>query len=192
MSSLQLINSLDIEKTTLVGHSIGGQIAADFTLKHLERVEKLVLVAPGLTGYKFGAAYQQMIKDIWAVVPDAKKMLDIMLNTPEAYAVQEAMQGPQRDLIVKIHRENIEKSLTWKNLEQVWAEKPSTVERLKEIKTETLFIVGTKEKADVLQIGELFKQLSNIQFKRVENADHALNWTHPDEIISAVRNFMKN
>ncbi|MGI8469957.1 MAG: alpha/beta fold hydrolase [Pyrinomonadaceae bacterium] len=48
----ELLDSLDIEKATLFGHSIGGQIAADFTLRNPERVEKLVLIAPGLTGFE--------------------------------------------------------------------------------------------------------------------------------------------
>lgn len=187
----ELLESLSIEKAMFVGHSSGGEIATNFTLNHPERVEKLVLIAPGLTGYVFSPAYQQMTKDIWAVVPDAGKMLGIMLNTPEAYAVQEAMQSPQRDLMVRIHRENVEKSLTFRNLEQVWSENPPTIERLTEIKTETLFIVGTKDTADVLAIADLFRQLFHIQFVRIDNADHALTWTHPKEIIDAISDFLK-
>ncbi len=188
----ELLNSLDIEKATFVGHSIGGQIAADFTLKNPERVEKLVLIAPALTGYEFSDVFQKITKDILAVVPDAEKMLDILLNTPERYAVQEAMQSQQSDLIEQIHRENLEKALTWKSLEQVWAVEPPTIGRLKEIKTETLFIIGTKEQADVLNIAKLFEQLGNIQFERIENADHALTWTHPNEIVNSIKDFLKN
>ncbi len=185
-----LLVALNIEVSTLVGHSLGGQIATDFALEHPERIKKIVLIAPGLTGFSVSPVFQKMIQDVWAVVPDVEKMLEKMLNAPDAYAVQEAMHSKQRDLIVQIHRENVEKSLTWKNLEQVWGE-PPTVERLNEIDTETLFIVGTKDTADVLRIAELFKQLPRIRFGRVENADHALTWTHPNEVIAFIRDFLK-
>ena len=188
----ELLDSLHIERGVLVGHSIGGQIATDFALEYPGRVQRLVLIAPGLTGFEWSPSFQKMARDMWAVVPDAEKMLHIMLNTPECYAVQRAMQSPQRDLIVQIHRENVEKSLTWQNFEQLWTAHPLTIDRLGEIETETLFIVGTDEKPDVLRIAVLFEQLPNIRFVRIQNADHALTWTHPDEVIDAVKDFLKH
>jgi pimeloyl-ACP methyl ester carboxylesterase len=43
-----LLKYLKIEKASLVGLSLGGIIAADFTLEHPEMVEKLVLTSSGL------------------------------------------------------------------------------------------------------------------------------------------------
>ncbi len=48
----RLLDLLKLEKATLVGLSLGGIIAADFALEHPERVERLVLVGPGLRGDK--------------------------------------------------------------------------------------------------------------------------------------------
>lgn len=45
-SLLALMDSLSIPKAHIVGHSMGGQIAMLFALKHPERVQKLVLAAP--------------------------------------------------------------------------------------------------------------------------------------------------
>ncbi len=42
----ELLNQLDIEKVTLAGHSMGGQIAMTLALENPGLVEKLVLVAP--------------------------------------------------------------------------------------------------------------------------------------------------
>ena len=101
------------------------------------------------------------------------------------------MKSPQKNIIVRIHRENIEKSLTWKNLEQLWPE-PTSIDRLKEIKSETLFILGKEDKQDLFEIQELFRQLPKIEFAELNNADHALTWTHPNEIIELIVDFVKD
>lgn len=50
------LTALDIPEATLVGHSMGGQIALTFALEHPERVDKLVLAAPaGIERFKPGA-----------------------------------------------------------------------------------------------------------------------------------------
>ena len=38
--------SLGIEHTSIIGSSLGGQIAAEYTSSHSESVEKLILVSP--------------------------------------------------------------------------------------------------------------------------------------------------
>lgn len=68
----QLFKYLGVERAHLVGISNGGRIAMDFVLSYPHMVEKLVLVAPGLPGYKpptdefdeqMSAKYDQAIKD---------------------------------------------------------------------------------------------------------------------------------
>src|SRR5712691_3775284 len=47
-----VLDFLKIERATVIGLSLGGIIAADFTLEYPERVERLVLVGAGLRGDK--------------------------------------------------------------------------------------------------------------------------------------------
>jgi len=184
-----LLASINENSVILIGHSMGGQIATDFALKHPEKVEKLILIAPGLTGFQYDIEFQAQAKRIWEAVPNTDKMLDVMLNTSKAYAVQIGMSSLLKDRIIEVHRENIEKSLTWKNFEQVWIE-PPTIERLREIKSDTLFIMGTKDKKDIFKIKALFNQLGKIIFKDIENADHVLTWTHSKELLTTIREFI--
>ncbi|NBA93738.1 alpha/beta fold hydrolase [Pseudomonas sp. R5(2019)] len=53
-----LMDAIDIERCTLLGNSLGGAIALGLTLAHPERVERLILMAPG--GVEERETYFQM------------------------------------------------------------------------------------------------------------------------------------
>ena len=60
---LGLLDTLNIQKTYLLGLSGGGSIALDFTLEHPDRVATLILVSSGLSGY-----LQSMTQDIQSFI----------------------------------------------------------------------------------------------------------------------------
>lgn len=54
-----ILDDLKIDKTIVLGHSMGGMVAARFTLLYPEKVQKLILENPiGLEDYKTFASYQ--------------------------------------------------------------------------------------------------------------------------------------
>jgi len=62
-----LLAFLGIKKTYVLGMSMGGAIALDFTLAHPDMVDALILVAPGVSGYdmtSFEAEYQAIGEEI--------------------------------------------------------------------------------------------------------------------------------
>src|SRR2546430_1226917 len=56
-----LLDALDLERTALVGNSLGGRVAVDVCLSAPERVSALVLVGAGRTGWEWSAA----VRDAW-------------------------------------------------------------------------------------------------------------------------------
>jgi pimeloyl-ACP methyl ester carboxylesterase len=174
------------QRAILVGHSMGGQIATDFALAYPDRVSKLVLVAPGLSGHQFSPEIQQVFGQIWAAAPDTEKMTQLCLAQC-IYSV--VMSSPQRDLMAAMTRHNIERALEWKTAEMRWAQ-PPTIERLNKIQTKTLFIIGTQDMADNLHTAELFQQVPDIQFDQIEGADHMPTLTHPDRLVSSIAAFL--
>lgn len=58
---LSLLDHLELEKATLIGHSIGGQIATEFALNYPERVSNLVLIAPSLSGFNYSQEFNAFI-----------------------------------------------------------------------------------------------------------------------------------
>jgi pimeloyl-ACP methyl ester carboxylesterase len=56
---LALLDRLDLQRASLIGHSIGGRIAWTFAATHPERVDRLVLVSPdgfASPGFEYGKA----------------------------------------------------------------------------------------------------------------------------------------
>jgi pimeloyl-ACP methyl ester carboxylesterase len=182
-----LLDHLQIERAVLVGHSIGGQIASDFALADPDRVSKLVLVAPGLSGHQFSPEIQEWFRRVWDAAPDVEKMTQISLAQCPYRVV---MSSPQRDLMVAMTEHNTKRSLEWKTTEMRWAQ-PPTIERLPELQTETLFMIGTQDMADNLHTAELFQQVPNIQFDWIEGADHMPTLTHADRIGRSICEFLK-
>lgn len=58
------LDQLGVESATIVGHSMGGQIALHMALRHPERIDRLVLAAPaGFERFRPGAT--RWMKDYW-------------------------------------------------------------------------------------------------------------------------------
>ena len=69
---LELLDHLEVNQATLIGHSMGGQIAAEFALKYPERVSKLVMLAPGLSGFRYSIEFEDSIKKIHEAAPECR------------------------------------------------------------------------------------------------------------------------
>ena len=89
---IALMDSLGLQRTSLVGHSMGGRIAWTFAAKFPERVDKLVLVAPD--GFaSFGFEYGKPM-DVPATLGLMRHVLPkplLRMNLQPAYARPEAL-----------------------------------------------------------------------------------------------------
>jgi pimeloyl-ACP methyl ester carboxylesterase len=181
-----LLDHLNIDRPVLVGHSIGGQIATDFALAYPDRVAKLALVAPGLSGHRFSPEVEEWFAQVRAAAPDAEKMTQLCLaQCPYRFV----MASSQRELMTVMTQHNIERSLGWKTMEMRWAQ-PLTIERLNDVQTKTLFIIGTQDMADNLHTAELFQRVPDIRFDWIDGADHMPTLTHADQVVRSISQFL--
>jgi pimeloyl-ACP methyl ester carboxylesterase len=184
---LHLLDHLEIDQATLLGHSMGGQIVTEFALLYPNRVTELVLVAPSLSGYPYSQELDQYFQQIQAAAPDVDKMIEIALSAP---IYQVAMAGPHRDLLVQMMRHHIEKTFEWKSFEQIWPQTPA-IEKLGELEVKTLFIIGEIEYTDNKRVAECFQEVPDIQFAPIDGADHMVILTHANEIYRSITSFME-
>lgn len=184
-----LLEHLEIKKATLVGHSMGGQGATEFALTYPSMVDRLVLIAPSLTGFPYSQAFVDWMNKVNSAAPDIEKLVQLSLEGPNYRMV---MAGPHRDFFREMTIDYMTKVFTeWKNFEVIWPEPPA-MERLEQIQAKTLFVYGTVEWDDMTQVAKEFKRVPSVEFAKIEDADHMLTLTHAEELASRILRFQEN
>ncbi|TDQ40381.1 alpha/beta fold hydrolase [Aureibacillus halotolerans] len=183
-----LLKHLGLERVTLVGHSMGGQAVTDFTLAYPSMVERLVVICPALTGFQFSNEFTDWMASVNAAAPDIPKLVDLSLAGLN-YRV--TMTSKYRDFVREMATQYMTRVFTeWKSFKVIWPDPPA-IERLEEIKPDTLFIYGTVEWPDMLKIAEEFKRIPSVQFVEIEGGDHYLTLTHAAEVSRHIQTFIQ-
>jgi len=184
---LALLDELKIAKAHLVGLSLGGRIAIDFTLEHPDRVASLVAVAPGLSGFPFEAGrWPAMLAA--AQEKGGEAAAELWLKDP--YMVP-AMEHP--DLAPVLRRLAIENARVW--LANPLLEKDiqsPAAGRLAEIRVPMLVIVGDRDVPDMQKIAnKLATEVKGARKVVIAGAGHISNMEKPEEFDRAVLEFLK-
>lgn len=184
-----VMDHLKIEKTAVIGHSLGATIALDFALQYPERVSSLILVAPGLNSHMWSPEYSEWFQTIWNL-SQPKEMTKQALSAP-FYAL--AMANPDiKSEIEMITKENLEKILTWKNFDLQWFF-PEPISKLKELKTQVFVVYGDQDSQDIKQIARILTDnLPNVKITQIQNADHLLNFEQPNELNTLILKFLRD
>ncbi|WP_301953148.1 alpha/beta fold hydrolase [Paenibacillus tritici] len=184
---LGLLHHLQLNKITLIGHSMGGELALNFTLAHPEMVEQLIVIAPSLSGYPYSEAFLEWMGAVNALAPDISRMVEFSLEGPN-YA--NVMASEHRDFLIDLHTRYMTRVFTeWRSFEFIWPQPPA-FDRLEQVAAPTLFIHGTIEWNDILGVAKEFERVPSVQFAKVEGADHMITMTHASELASIIERFL--
>ena len=188
-----LLENLGIEKAYVLGLSMGGGIAIDFTLAYPNHVAALLPIAAGLGGYR--ATSNRALRDeLEAAYERGDKDRAVELS------LQVWTDGPQRtpDQVDPAVREQI-RAMTIQTFDlpdvEQWLRRlePPAIDRLAEIHVPTLFVVGDKDVEDILKIGDLI--LANVRGAQrvvIPNTAHHLNMEQPAEFNRVVLEFLNS
>jgi pimeloyl-ACP methyl ester carboxylesterase len=184
-----LMDHLGIQTASLVGNSMGGTLAIDFTLRHPARVERLVVVASGADGFPIPPDTPD---EIGAVVATARKdgtraAAERWLTNPMVKVTSRA--ATTRDLLRQMVVDNREVFLM-----DHWPEEsndPKAAARLSEIKAPTLVILGAEDAELVLTIGKATaKAITGSRLEVLEGADHLPQMDAPAKVNALLREFL--
>lgn len=185
-----LLKFLKVEKASLMGLSLGGQVATDFTLEHPEMVEKLILPASSLRGYQSPRNEKTIAIYRAAEEEGMEKAIEMWLDHPLFVTgkTNPVYQRRTRQMLAANFR-------TWgptpKPIVWTWPEKP-TIERLSEIKKPTLIIIGDRDVSNIIGMADvLAEKISGARKVVITNVSHHLNMEKPKEFNKVVLDFLK-
>lgn len=184
-----LLDHLKIPKATLVGLSLGGRISLDFAVSHPERVEALVLLAPGLSGFQgLGDGGKSFWERVAAAQTDGpKKAVELWLKDP---IMAPAMENPAvaakiRPIAEANQHVYLQNPLFEKEL------KPPAIERLGTIQCPALLVVGDRDVRAIEAVaGILDVHVRNLRKVVVRGSGHMLNMEKPEEINRLLVEFL--
>lgn len=191
----QFLSKVKVENFYLVGNSLGGNIAWDYTAEHPEKVEKLILVdASGLPTNKEPPAIFKMAKTpvLSSLFLYVTPRFFIKKNMKEVYADDSKIT---EELITRYHemalrtgnrKAFIDRAKTDFNLEG-----KASLEKLKSIKTETLLIWGAEDNWIPLDNGKRMQTaLTNSKLVVIENSGHVPMEENPKESLALFLSFL--
>ncbi|WP_223607390.1 alpha/beta fold hydrolase [Chryseobacterium sp. OSA05B] len=146
-----ILDQLQIEKTIVLGHSMGGMVAARFTLLYPEKVQKLILENPiGLEDYKSFASYQTIDQ---AYRSELKNTAETYKNYQMKFYYDNQWKDeyqPWLDLIAgwTLHKDYPVVAWDAALTSDMIYNQPVCYE-FKNIKTPTLLIIGTRDRTAI-------------------------------------------
>jgi 3-oxoadipate enol-lactonase len=191
-----LLQFLGIEKTYMLGLSMGGSLAIDFTLQYPEMVDALITVGAGLSGSEEDDPEE--LKAKFAEMDEAFKNGDIARSVE--ISLQIWTDGPNRtpQQVDPQVRERV-RAMTTHNFERGDDEdvrpqhlEPPAAGRLSEIHVPTLIIVGDQDVELILTIADtLEKGIVGAKKVIITGTAHHLNMEKPEDFNRAVIEFLE-
>lgn len=188
-----LLDLLGVERTALIGCSMGGAVALDFLLTYPERATALVMVCSTPSGYQMQGAPPPLILELIAAqkAGDLGKMADVATRL---WGVGGNRKPTKVD--AKFRALVREMSLIgFKNLAAGVGEErptePPAVSRLGEVRVPTLIIDGAEDNAAVHKAGEMMaEQIAGARRVVMADAAHLPSLEHPAEFTRILEGFL--
>ncbi|WP_042351351.1 alpha/beta fold hydrolase [Bacillus massiliigorillae] len=180
-----LFDELGLESAHVIGHSLGGMIAAELAATDQSRVKQLVAIAP--TGLFME---EHPIPDMFAMLPEELIRL-VVLNQDSPAAqmmryVPEDIDERTELMIQRISNQVAAAKFLWPIPDK------GLKSRIHRIKAQTLLIWGKQDGLIPVVYGEEFRsRIANSELKVIENASHLVDVEQTEEVITFIRDFLK-
>ncbi|SFW81846.1 Pimeloyl-ACP methyl ester carboxylesterase [Amycolatopsis australiensis] len=184
----RLLDALGIERAVLVGSSLGSRTAADFALRHPDRVDGLVLASPGLSGMverdPFTLARRRQTAEAIAAGDHARAfecVLRMLVDGP--HRTPEQVDPAVRAFFGRLLADNARKGHGGFPL----GAELHAVTRVPEIRARTLVVTGALDTTDVHEIADLIaREAPHARQVVIEGAGHQVAVEQParfDELL---------
>jgi pimeloyl-ACP methyl ester carboxylesterase len=167
----RVFEELEIQRAAIVGLSLGARIAVDFALAYPERVTRLVLASPGLSGYVAGERPEGLDSVMAAVrAGDTQRAAWQFAEMP--------MMAIRDDAVMHVFMRGIavDNAALWgvrSNPERPLS--PPAIARLASLRVPVLVIVGRRDTPDVRRTADTLAASAGARKVVVSGAGHMVN-----------------
>ncbi len=183
-----VLRDLRVERASIVGHSMGGQIAIDFALAHPGSVDRLVLVSPGVSG--FNAPLGEWMKPIIEAVRagQSRRASELWWESPFMAGVR--ARGAAGDPYRQILMENAG-IWTMPRRADATAQAPA-IKRLSELKARTLVITGEQDEAPLRTLAQrIAAEAPAARLVDIKGVGHMAPMEQPTEFNRVLVDFLR-
>jgi len=191
---LDLLDALKIKQPVdLVGVSMGGALAVDFTASYPDRVKDLVLIAPMINSLKNDTNFKLMripllgefLTRLIAVKVMSERAAQLMQKSPKA--AEYARQFKDQTLF-----KGFEKASLAAARSDAWADYTADYQKVGQQNHRILLIWGTAD-SDISpeMVQAMQKALPNVVFKQIDGVGHDPQVEVPDLVNSLILEFLK-
>lgn len=186
----EFLQAVKLEKVYLVGHSLGGWIAASYALKYPENVNGMVLLAPEGVEIAGQEEYFRKMRRLLNYSPLVVKLLRSLITLTKILGWHEKITQDlqlRQDLL----RYPIACQLLFKR-RQAEIEAESLQKRLYMIEVPTLILQGGQDRPDALAKSQVYSQLiPKVELKIIPHAGNDLPQSCAGDIAMDIREFIK-
>lgn len=188
-----LLNFLQIETLYLLGISLGGAIALDFTLAYPNYVKALVLGAPSVGGEN----PSEEIRNFWEKEDEALEKGDFegatelnlrfWVDGPHRQASQ--VSSGVRERVLEMQMDIFKKDIP-EDIEEIELSPPA-IEHLREIAIPVQVMIGELDLEEKIALTDrLLSQIPKIRKVTIPNTAHMVNMEEPDVFNQSVLSFL--
>ncbi len=187
---LALLDALQVQRASLVGHSMGGRFAWRFAAAHPERVDKLVLVSPdgfSSPGFEYGKTPQlPAVAGIMPyVLPRAMVRMNLVAGYTDPAVVTDALLARYYDLL----RAPGVRAALLERTRQTVLEEPMAI--LRQVRAPTLLLWGEQDgMIPFANSTQYLQSLPDVRLVALPGVGHLPQEEAPQRSIGAVRQFL--
>jgi pimeloyl-ACP methyl ester carboxylesterase len=186
----ELVEKLGLsEPFDLVGLSVGGGTAINFTAKYPQRVDKLILIAPLINNFKtpsfFGIpVVGEFLARLFGIRVIANRFASLVENNPESekytrlYLEQTTFEGFQRSILSMLRNDAV-------------GDYSTAYQVVGRQKRDVLLIWGTEDTEITKQmIGEIRSLMPRLTFQPVTGVGHGIVFQRPQTVNKLILDFL--
>jgi len=176
--AIDVMDALEIEKASFIGHSIGGMVVSRIAVRFPDRTNKIVLLGTGIAMDPM--QYGPVIPGLGEYIMANTKMFSPAFSAHQQYALERSYElaGTRNSILIYLRRQYSIDGLTLLH---------GTFENFS---VPALHIHGTEDESIPWSAGRKLSKRTGGVFQLVENAGHYAHIEKPAEVAEIIQSFI--